>query len=271
MNSAPSMLFQLSSKHAFQRHIIEGYGFVKIPTTPGNYEIEGENNRRRKARATARHLNACTHLTQPNLRLTSLVAVKLWVPRGGIRSELRDFFIGGAYRLHDLRSIEMPADMGGASFLSKFGFRTEKSGTLKVRMSVAAHYQPPEMEGDGSMDGDMGRTQTLNGRSSVEDILARVRNNRKMGVKVSAKSGTPKAPMSPLRRRSQLMDSQSSSSKGQTFFGDKEEPSLSAESNEDTFGFGGGGSKMLGSSNELLARVKARKAEREKRATTGNE
>jgi hypothetical protein len=45
-------------------------------------------------------------------------------------------------------------------------------------MSVAAHYQPPDMEGDGSMDGDFGKTQTLNGRSSVEDILARVRNNR---------------------------------------------------------------------------------------------
>jgi len=227
MSSAPSMLFQLSSKHAFQRHIIEGYGFVKIPTVPGFHEAE----------------------------------VKLWVPRGGIKSELRNFFIGGAYRLHDLRSIEMPADMGGASFLSKFGFRTEKSGTLKVRMSVATHAMPANVD-DGSMDGDFNKTQPINGRSSVEDILARVRNNRKMGVKATmATSGTPKAPISPLRRRSQLLDSQSNSSKSIDFFG-SQEPSLSTKSND------GYGSKTTGSSKDLLARVKARKAERDKKAQT---
>jgi hypothetical protein len=61
------------------------------------------------------------------------------------------------------------------------------------------------------------------------------------------------------------MDSQKSSS--QSFFADsQEEPSLSAESNEDTLR--GAGSKLLGNSNELLARVKARKAARAQRATT---
>jgi len=222
MSSAPSILFQLSSKHAFQRHIIEGYGFVKIPTTPGNYETD----------------------------------VKLWVPRGGIRSEMRNFFIGGAYRLHDLRSIEMPADMGGASFLSKFGFRTEKSGTLKIRMSVAAQAEPV-VSSDGSIDGDLGRSQTLNGRSTVEDILTRVRNNRKMGIKTSTKAGSAKAPLSPLRRRSLLMDQKSGGGGGGAFF---DEPSLSTESTGDnTYG-----SKSMGSSADILARVRARKAERGK-------
>jgi hypothetical protein len=96
-------------------------------------------------------------------------------------------------------------------------------------------------------------------------IIFASRRRRKMGVKVSAKSGTPKAPISPLRRRSQLMDSQKGSS--QSFFADsQEEPSLSAESNEDTLR--GAGGKLLGNSNELLARVKARKAARAQRATT---
>ena len=141
---------------------------MKIPTAPGSYDIN----------------------------------VKMWVPRGGIRSEMRNFFVGGAYRLHDLRSIEMPTDMGGASFLSKFGFRTEKSGSLRIRVNVVTHHLPPEIISDSN---DMGVSQTLSGgRSSVDDILSRVRSNRNNAA--TRGKNSPKN-QSPLRRRSQMMDS----------------------------------------------------------------
>lgn len=48
----------------------------------------------------------------------------------------QDFFVGGAHRLHDPRYASKPGSFRG-TFLSRFGFRTETSGTLRVRLHLA--------------------------------------------------------------------------------------------------------------------------------------
>ena len=171
MSSAPSLLIQVSSKHEFQRHIVEGYGFVKVPTTPGAYEFN----------------------------------VKTWVPKGGIRSEMRNYFIGGAGRLHNLKSIEMPSDMGGASFLSKFGFRTESSGTIKVRMNIICQGpQPAAGEDDAGASGGMDSTllSTNNRNNNIDSILSRVRKtvNARSSIAPSGALGVAGG-ASPMRNR----------------------------------------------------------------------
>jgi hypothetical protein len=211
----PSLLFQLSSKHTFQRHVVEGYGYTKVPTEPGTYEVK----------------------------------VKCWVPRGGVRSEMRNFFIGGAYRLHDLRSVEMPPDMGGASFLSKFGFRTERSGELTVRMNVAVAGAPmavAEEDAGAEMGGSTMKGTRGGVGSSIEDILSRVRSSR-------TKEGGGK-PMSPMRRRSQFLEG-----------GSMPVPDLAEEAEKAGGGGGGGGGERMdpkGSTADVLERVRARRAAR---------
>ncbi|CAN0494237.1 unnamed protein product, partial [Ectocarpus sp. 8 AP-2014] len=53
-----------------------------------------------------------------------------------IRTWRPDFFVGGAHRLHDPRYASKPGSFRG-TFLSRFGFRTETSGTLRVRLHLA--------------------------------------------------------------------------------------------------------------------------------------
>ena len=48
---------------------------------------------------------------------------------------MQDFFVGGAHRLHDPRYASKPDGFKG-SFLSRFGFRTETSGTLRLRLHL---------------------------------------------------------------------------------------------------------------------------------------
>ena len=212
MSGKPTLLFQLSSKHSFQRHVVEGYGYVKVPTQPGTYDM----------------------------------AVKCWVPRGGIRSEMRNFFIGGAYRLHDLRSVEMPPDMGGASFLSKFGFRTERSGTLNIRINVVAAGKPPAKSEDeeAAMENTMSRTGV---GSSIDDILSRVRNGRRDG---GGARGGRAVPDSPVRRRSQMLDK----SEGL--------PDLAEERAGEGEGEGKGIMDAKATTSDVLERVRARRAAR---------
>lgn len=47
----------------------------------------------------------------------------------------QDFFVGGAHRLHDPRYASKPGRFKG-SFLSRFGFRTETSGTVRLRLHL---------------------------------------------------------------------------------------------------------------------------------------
>lgn len=192
MSSAPSILIQVSSKHNFQRHIVEGYGFVKLPTAPGTYEFN----------------------------------VKTWVPKGGIRSEMRNYFIGGAYRLHNLKSIEMPGDMGGASFLSKFGFRTETSGTIKVRMNIIAQGPPIATgEEENGSTGGLGDSQTLlstQRNNNLDSILNRVRGsvNARQNVRAGITPSADPSKTSPSRNKQQTFTfNDSSSSSNQSLVG----------------------------------------------------
>ena len=68
----------------------------------------------------------------------------------------------------------MSSNAGGSSFLSKFGFRTVKKGSLRIRMQVVAHRQPTVASDETSEDvGDK-----TDNRGSIDDILSRVRKAR---------------------------------------------------------------------------------------------
>lgn len=47
----------------------------------------------------------------------------------------QDFFVGGAHRLHNPRYASRPESFRG-HFLSRFGFRTQTSGTLRLRLHL---------------------------------------------------------------------------------------------------------------------------------------
>lgn len=57
-------------------------------------------------------------------------------PKISLALTAQDFFVGGAHRLHDPRYASKPSSFKG-TFLSRFGFRTETSGTLRVRLHLA--------------------------------------------------------------------------------------------------------------------------------------
>ena len=212
------MLFQVSSKHNFQRHVIEGYGYVKMPTAPGMYDF----------------------------------VVKTWVPVGGVRSEVRNFFIGGAYRLHTLASVVMSSESGGASFLSKFGLRTVTSGSLRVRMHVVAHKQVLQDDREGS---EASQTQDLNNRSSIDNILSRVKAARSG----RGESGSPS-------RRSQMAVSKSANfeSTGNSGTTGKTGTTGTTGTTEDD--------NLTGfeRTNDVLERVKARREARAKQSKTAH-
>mmetsp|Transcript_71473 Transcript_71473/g.201696 ORF Transcript_71473/g.201696 Transcript_71473/m.201696 type:complete len:346 (-) Transcript_71473:1823-2860(-) len=115
MMATPLVLFQVSSVHSFERHRIQGYGYARLPVAAGSKEAE----------------------------------ISTWRPAGDFSSQLADFFVGGANRLSDLRYIAHPpasGQQGHASstrFLSKFGFLTQSSGKVRVRVHAMEHRAPP--------------------------------------------------------------------------------------------------------------------------------
>lgn len=60
-----------------------------------------------------------------------------WAPLGTVSQRMRSFFVGGAPGLPDVTYLRKPA--GAAYPLSKFGFQTQTSGTLKVRVNSLVH------------------------------------------------------------------------------------------------------------------------------------
>ena len=218
----PMMLFQVSSKHNFQRHIIEGYGYVKVPTKPGSYDF----------------------------------TVNTWVPVGGISSEVRNFFIGGAYKLHSLKSVVMSGKSGG-SFLSKFGFRTVKSGQLRIRMQVVAHKQPLAVTEEGSENSGE-KTGGVDNRGSIDGILTRVRKAR-------GERGTgTKEPTSPLRRRSEMLERSASGSLRDLNTTASSTLNMTKTIDSESTGFGGEHMTGYERTGDVLLRVKARREAREK-------
>ena len=57
-----------------------------------------------------------------------------------VHRRLEEFFIGGSLELEDMSSVGIPSTFRG-TFLSKFGFKTESSGTVRVRVNMAVQQK----------------------------------------------------------------------------------------------------------------------------------
>ncbi|XP_067933595.1 tectonic-like complex member MKS1 [Watersipora subatra] len=107
IKSWPKIFFEICSLDSWSRFRPEGYCAVTIPNTPGEHSVE----------------------------------LNTWRPVGpSVVSNLRRFFIGGAPELEDLSYVYIPSTFQG-SHLSRFGFKTESSGSLKIKLSVMLQSQ----------------------------------------------------------------------------------------------------------------------------------
>src|SRR5690606_2383266 len=66
--------------------------------------------------------------------------IKCWKPKGSIRSSLKSFFIGGSAVLNDISYTAIPKGFNQI-FLNRFGFVTESSGSLRIRIHVITQQQ----------------------------------------------------------------------------------------------------------------------------------
>ncbi|CAI8057600.1 Meckel syndrome type 1 protein [Geodia barretti] len=98
----PCVLMEVCSLDSWDRHRVEGYGHLPLPSSPGVHEVE----------------------------------VGTWRPSGTpVVDTLRRFFVGGASRLREMSYISKPSDFEGRH-LSKYGFQTESSGTVDFRFNI---------------------------------------------------------------------------------------------------------------------------------------
>ncbi|KAK9824277.1 hypothetical protein WJX72_009110 [[Myrmecia] bisecta] len=107
----PTIVFQVCTYDTWHRYTTEGYGWLSLGgCCPGSR----------------------THY------------VSTWRPALSIRERMRSFFTGGTPELNDVTYAKVPAGFEG-QLLSKFGFQTESSGTLKVRTNAVILQQrlPP--------------------------------------------------------------------------------------------------------------------------------
>ncbi|XP_035288228.1 Meckel syndrome type 1 protein [Anguilla anguilla] len=101
----PVLYFEVLSLDFWQRYRAEGYGYLVIPATPG-----------------------CHTLT-----------CSTWRPlQSGTVAELRRFFIGGAPELEDSSYARVPGTFKGDR-LSRFGFRTETTGSVTFTLHCIQH------------------------------------------------------------------------------------------------------------------------------------
>mmetsp|Transcript_10138 Transcript_10138/g.25998 ORF Transcript_10138/g.25998 Transcript_10138/m.25998 type:complete len:554 (-) Transcript_10138:156-1817(-) len=104
----PKLLVQVSSLDFFERHRPEGYGYVPVPTTAGKHDVR----------------------------------VETWRPVGHhVVGRMRRFFLGGAPELQDVTYTAIPHDHHDA-VMNRQGFRTEASGSVRVRMHVVRQTHP---------------------------------------------------------------------------------------------------------------------------------
>lgn len=98
----PLLMIEVLSLDSWHRFRTEGYTYLPIPSHPGVYKE----------------------------------TINCWRPIGkSVVSELRRFFIGGSPELEDQTYTAIPSTFEG-SRLSKFGFRTETTGSVKLRLNV---------------------------------------------------------------------------------------------------------------------------------------
>ncbi|KRX72301.1 26S proteasome non-ATPase regulatory subunit 14 [Trichinella sp. T6] len=95
----PQLFLTVMSLDTYNRYRLEGYGYMSLPTDPGISE----------------------HI------------VNTWRPAEDVVSNLRRFFIGGSFELEDVLCCRYAKSFEGERILSKYGFRTVSSGSVKLK------------------------------------------------------------------------------------------------------------------------------------------
>jgi hypothetical protein len=101
----PEVLLQVNSCDTWGRHRIQGYGFLKIPNTPGYKEIK----------------------------------VRTWRPMESSHNELHSFFLGGSTRIEDpweLSKTHTINEEGEKAPINRFGLLTRGSGSANFQFSI---------------------------------------------------------------------------------------------------------------------------------------
>jgi len=106
-NSRPYLIMQVNSVDEWNRHRIEGYGFVRFPMTPGYHTIE----------------------------------VSTWRPRASLESEIHSFFLGGSVRIQKLEELvrtKFIDSNGYADIVNRFGVETEDAGKITINVNICS-------------------------------------------------------------------------------------------------------------------------------------
>ncbi|KRZ75570.1 26S proteasome non-ATPase regulatory subunit 14 [Trichinella papuae] len=95
----PQLFLTVMSLDTYNRYRLEGYGYMSLPADPGISE----------------------HI------------VNTWRPAEDVVSNLRRYFIGGSFELEDVLCCRYAKSFEGERILSKYGFRTVSSGSVKLK------------------------------------------------------------------------------------------------------------------------------------------
>ncbi|XP_064391519.1 tectonic-like complex member MKS1 isoform X2 [Halichondria panicea] len=102
LSRRPRLLLEVCSLDYWDRHRVEGYGYLDLPHTSGSHDL----------------------------------TLHTWRPAGrGVVDQLRLHFVGGAQQINDLSYVACPRDLQGDR-LSRYGFQTESSGSVRVHLYI---------------------------------------------------------------------------------------------------------------------------------------
>jgi Meckel syndrome type 1 protein len=107
MDDRPYILMTVNSIDSWGRDRIEGYGFCRMPHEAGYHKD---------------------------------IKVETWRPRGTLKDEIHEYFLGGSVRIARLEEIvktRILDDEGKDDIVNRFGLETENAGTIRLNLNMA--------------------------------------------------------------------------------------------------------------------------------------
>ncbi|GMH40514.1 hypothetical protein BSKO_08418 [Bryopsis sp. KO-2023] len=149
----PVLLFQVCSYDHWDRYTCEGYGWTPLAgMCPGARTLE----------------------------------INTWKPAGSYRDKFQEYFIGGSLELEDPSYVSVPRGFSGKN-LNKYGFETESSGKLKVRVNSIVQQKSHQTElrrGTSMMEDSLGLPRDTSLSAVVERAKTRLREARGGDIEV---------------------------------------------------------------------------------------
>jgi hypothetical protein len=147
----PRVLFEVSTVDRLNRHRVEGYGYVNVPLE-GGY---------------------------------SLVKMRMWKPKGSLAMQMKSYLLGGASVLRDPTYTSIPQAHQGST-LAKYGFLTEPTGELTVRMNVAIQASEAIRQAEASrFASPLKKASIFRGATTPDAVAGAFRRSRKARARQS--------------------------------------------------------------------------------------